>query len=860
MKKSSGRKKFELNPAFANAHGLSEETGDPWENLDKELSVANSTASKLVRSIEEARKTGKLVLDGVEMTLPLPDQMFNLRNDLLKQYDGVMGSNDRLWSCYGEEMLTLLDLSNNDFSKDVQRDENDKDGLSTKPSLVALDDRIGCYRALRTLRLRNCNLDDLPWGTIGEHMIELTIIDAPGNRFTAVPLNQLPPSINSLLLADNKIQSLGESSDTIHLPALTHLDVTNNGLTHLPLELYGPNLRHLILAKNQIESIPSKFLESLQNSLHTLDLAENRLSSEIDVSLHSKLQVLELRNNRLTIAPKIHPNLSRVGLSFNLLTSIANLYDGQMDLNGKVLDDDEKWFRAKLCELHLSKNKLKNTLHELTLSSMTNLSVLDISRNDLENIPHVVGYLPLLNRIVLDGNPLRMIRSSIKYKANGSIETGALVKSLRNKGDAPSGPGYYGSAYEGAISESDAATPQSLVQARGIVRDACSGLDNTLKTSGQGISGKLLWTELINELHNEIKKQDGEVVTYGSLVKTWKFSNGKISSFGDEWVEALPNITTLEATRNMISEIPSSFSKLSLKTFEFGRNRLSSIVLRDTICVPKSMLASSLVNLDLSTNTIEWIPGSLFDLSSLVSLNLSHNQIKTLDWIVDDETGEGRGWKHGLVSLEYLNLSNNSISDLGYLPLALSGCKRLRTLLLNNNAIYDIPLEIGLLEQLTSIDLLGNSQRQIRVRVLTQSCGNILQYLRDRMTPEELQEAKENHREIQMDLEEDGDDSDDEANESRAGDDSKAETEIKEAEVGDSKSASTSLERHVEKTIDKEEEMPASDIISDLQQNIVQLSAELDNMSISQAKRFALKKQLAMERSKLLREGRKLKQ
>ena len=854
MKQSSGRKRFELNPAFANAHGLSEETGDPWENLDKELAIADSTASKLVRSIEEARKTGKLALDGVEMVLPLPAQMFDLRKDLLK-LDGVMGSNDKLWSCYGEEMLTLLDLSNNDFSKDVKKgNEYDKDGSGTtaKPSLVVLDDRIGCYKALCTLRLRNCNLDDLPWYIIGEHMPELKIIDAPGNRFTSVPLCLLPPSINNVLLADNMIQSLGDSSATINLPALTHLDVTNNGLTHLPLQLNTPNLRHLILAKNKIESIPLEFLDSLQNSLHALDLADNRLSSDVDVSLHSQLQVLELRNNKLTTAPRIHPNLSRVGLSFNLLTTIANLYHGQMDFNGKVLDDDEKWFRTNLCELHLAKNKLKDTLHEPTLAVMTNLSVLDISRNDLENIPHAVGYLPLLNRIVLDGNPLRMIRSSIKYKANGSIETGALIKSLRNKGDAPPGPGYYGSSYEGAISKSDAATPQSLVQARGIVRDACSGLDNTLKTSGQGMSGKLLLAELVNELHNETTKRDGEVVTSGSLVKTWKFSNGKISSFGNEWVEALPNITTLEATRNIISEIPSSFSKFPLKTLEFGRNRLSSSVFRDNICVSKSMLVSSLVNLDLSTNSIEWIPGSLFDLSSLVSLNLSHNQIKTLDWSIDDKSGEGRGWKHGLVSLEYLNLSNNVISDLGYLPLALSGCKRLRTLLLNNNAIYDIPLEIGLLEQLSTIDLLGNSQRQIRVRVLTQSCSNILQYLRDRMTPEELQEAKDNHREILMDLDEDADDSDDEANEERDGDDSKTGTEIKEAEVGAGSSADTPLEQNAGKAIDKE--------ISDLKQNIVQLSAELDNMSISQAKRFALKKQLAMERSKLLREGRKLKQ
>jgi hypothetical protein len=47
--------------------------------------------------------------------------------------------------------------------------------------------------------------------------------------------------------------------------------------------------------------------------------------------------------------------------------------------------------------------------------------------------------------------------------------------------------------------------------------------------------------------------------------------------------------------------------------------------------------------------------------------------------------------------------------------------------------------------------------------------------------------------------------------------------------------------------------------ISDLQNSIVELSSKLENLSISQVQRTALKKELAMQRSKLLREERKLK-
>jgi Leucine-rich repeat (LRR) protein len=880
MSKSNGRKKLQLNPAFANAHGLSEEkTADPCVKLKNEVAIANSTASKISRSIDEARKTGKLLLNSIELKLPLPSAIFDLRNDLVKQFDGKMDGDDKFWNCYGEEMLTVLDLSNNDFSKNVEKDENygstSHATMHANTSMVTLDDRIGSYKALRTLRIRNCSLDDLPWETIGKHMPALNTIDAPGNRFTKIPMSNLPTSITSLFLADNEIQSLGDSNAAIHLPELCHLDIGNNALTLLPLKLYSPKLKHLILAKNKIQSIPSGFLESLEKSLHTLDLAENQLSSVIDLSHHSQLRVLELRINKLQRAPRIHSNLSKVGLSYNELTSIESLYDGLMDDDYKASNSDGKWFRPKLSELHLEKNRLKNTLHAPTLAVMTNLSLLDVSHNNLETIPYVVGYLPHLNKIIMDGNPFRMIRSAIKYRASGGIETGTLLKSLRNKGDAPPGPDYYGSVYEGAIANSNSSASRSVVEARKIVRDACSGQIRTLSTSGRGISGELVWAELMDELHAKTTNSDGDAVSYGSLAQTWKFPNGKITSFGDEWVGALPNITALEATRNRISEVPSTFTNFPLKTLNLGRNSLSSCVLRDNICVSMSNLASALVDLDLSTNNIEWIPGSLFDLSNLVSLNLSYNKIKTLDWSIDDDTEEWQGWKHGLVSLEYLNISNNAINDLGYLPLALSSCPRLRTLLLNNNAIYEIPLELGMLDQLTNIDLLGNSQRQISTRVLTQGCSKILQYLKDRMTPEELQEAEENHKEIQMALEEDQNDSDSEMNKTKNDDitvdiESKVdivlrveENDVKTVEGNQSDQDMVQLKRaaaiaeRMEEEKKKEEKNISEKILFEIKHNMAQLSTELDNMSLSRAKRFALKKELAMERSKLIREERK---
>ena len=113
------RRKFELNPAFANAHGLSDaaDNADPWSQLDKELSNANSTLTKLAKAVEESRKTGKLMLSSIDLKLPLPKAMFDIRADLIAAYDGTaIDSDDKFWECHSEETLTLLDISDNDLS------------------------------------------------------------------------------------------------------------------------------------------------------------------------------------------------------------------------------------------------------------------------------------------------------------------------------------------------------------------------------------------------------------------------------------------------------------------------------------------------------------------------------------------------------------------------------------------------------------------------------------------------------------------------------------------------------------------------------------------------------------------------
>jgi hypothetical protein len=101
----------------------------------------------------------------------------------------------------------------------------------------------------------------------------------------------------------------------------------------------------------------------------------------LDLAQHGNMQILRFRrSNMFKDAPRIHRNFMQLGLSFNEVSSIENLFAGQMDDNVKLLQDEGHWwFRSKLTELHLEQNRLDKTLHAQTLATMTNLELLDIS-------------------------------------------------------------------------------------------------------------------------------------------------------------------------------------------------------------------------------------------------------------------------------------------------------------------------------------------------------------------------------------------------------------------------------------------------------------------------------------------------
>jgi len=960
---SSNRTRKNSNISSLRSSNNSSTNTDPWSALEEDLGGGGDTLSplqiqaKVRNELAKARSNGRLSLKDAGLTSPLPAAMFDLRS-------GPGSEVGKSWESYGEETLISLDLSENDLSainqeqvdiyarvsnsnsnnnngknkvnntntntnstkatkdKDPQYSARSKPRrtppkskpVTPQPLILTvpgmLDERIGCYVSLRTLRVKRCKLTKLPWTIILNELTSLVILDVSDNDFDAFHLECMPASLSTLDISRNKISTLTFASrhndqhhdQLIDLPNLTHFDANSNQLTQLPPNIHAPILQHLFLSQNKLvtlskptttttttsssssssSSTTSKtLLDSCVDNLQTLYAPENCLRYSPNLERHSKLTVVELRMNQLTTPPAIHGNLIRLDLNNNKIESLEGLYPildkyptAKFDVTADEITSDMykgniegTWFRTNMKELHLQTNCLTPTIHDATLSVMTKLKFIDVSHNDLDKVPIVLGYLPDVRRISLDGNPLRMIRHAVKYAEDGSVDTNKLKQSMRMKGMPPPGPGYLPHEAGGGYGEGKPNSPEkrmATTAAKTLVKNAVYG-ECKLDMSGSDYSGALSATEVMNALTDEVRETASTMTKSGNLVASWDVSNSKITSFGPEWIDALKNISMLDAHQNGLKTLPDNLHQLTLRTLFFGRNQLTSMEVERTIFIhPASELVKNIQHLDLSANKLEWVPSGLFDMYSLRTLNLSHNKIKDLKWKTSVDLGvrgevEGvavnRGWKHGLATLIQLDLSNNQITDLGFMPLALSGCKSLRILQLNNNNLEEVPYELGLLKQLTTINLAGNPQNMVRTNILSESCEYILEYLFNKMDSDEVARVEKQHRAIETAL------MSSTPNNGREG--AKDTTENGRIAVVKNSNKPTSelfdAQASTAATIsDEERRAQKEELVKELKIKVTDLEVQLEKISISEMKRNNLKKDLALSRSQLNREEKQL--
>ncbi|KDO31536.1 hypothetical protein SPRG_19496 [Saprolegnia parasitica CBS 223.65] len=727
------------------------------------------------RVLRQSRQSGTLNLTSRDLTHVPAEVLFPLKH---------LEADEKHWECID---LYKLDLSYN--------------------QLRSLPEALRELAGLKWLKVKDNQLTRLP-ASLGSLQL-LVYLDVSDNR-----LNDVPEFVGDLLL----LRELCVTSNTIStLPSslgrLEHLEtlrLDNNHLTSLP-EAIGrlTKLRVLTAQSNQLASLPSSFANL--SSLSSLDLSKNNLGATVVVlDKMAQLEFVDLRNNGLSAFPSL-PTTTRLDhllLGNNKLTSIDNA--------------SLRRVASSLTVLNIHDNQLAALSADL-MSQFAKLKTLDLSNNNLSDLPYVLGHLGSLNHILVEGNPLRSIRFSV---LTGGHQ--ALKSYLRGRGPA-------------AAAESSVDVTESLseVDADPAARSTRAMPDDSLLHAFEAGTLDLTKKQLA---HVPVIDVDHICATLVHLNLSRNLLTELPAHMG-----SLMALQTLTAEENLITRIDPSIGALPrLQFLRLKRNRLNEKAIAAMLS-PATEAVSMLKELDLRNNAFTHVPHVVVELPVLDTLLLSFNKITTLD---------GVAWAQAQ-KLSVVAFSDNKLTSLG----SIHEAKHLTSLSLENNNLLHIPPELGLCEHLRALVITGNPQRRIRFTIQQKGSDAVLQCLRDQLgvtAPVPVANAENvpppNRAVSQRNISHPR---------PAAGHESSApaprttgpRTSITPPQRTQHLApvARSSVAPTAKRKLDAE---PATDM-AQLLAKIHELEVQVEECSLSNAKRYAVKKELAMLRSRKIREDRK---
>ncbi|ETV81616.1 hypothetical protein, variant 2 [Aphanomyces astaci] len=548
--------------------------------------TANASSSSEIREsasskapYRQARKSGVLTLPAKGLTT-FPDEALHLMDFLQPDEKG--------WECVD---LIKVDLSHNDIA-------------AIPPDIQGLS-------GLLSFKMCQNKLVDVPVELFS--LTSLAYLDLSNNCLGGAfpdPLGRLN-NLKELVLSGNKLTSVPASIGD--LSKLEVLRLEDNLLVGFPDTIGGlQKLQTLTAQNNEIEGIPPSFKDL--RHIATLDLSKNKLTSLIGCLKHNeRLKFLDLRQNRLATFPELpfECTLDTLFLGFNSLTSI----------NGASL------VRAKdhLTVLDLRDNKLP--LLPDDVCQLHRLKTLDVSNNDLSDLPPGLGYLTHLHHILTDGNSMRAIRRTV-------LTSGCepLKKYLRTRGKPPSGV----NALDEEFDEFNKEPTATDVEVGYLLRDASAS--GTLDLSDKKFSKVPLEFWPRDSMVDKLQVLD--------LAK-----NGLALIPFD--IGLCVNLHTLVLDDNLLETLPSSIASLGLlHTLRLRKNNLAEAAF-DHVLSQGTPLSCRVKELDVRNNALRFVPSGVVHLTSLQTLLLSYNaiaQLENIDW-------------SRLQSLYVLSISDNKVRN-----------------------------------------------------------------------------------------------------------------------------------------------------------------------------------------------------
>ncbi|XP_037530631.1 leucine-rich repeat-containing protein 40 [Nematolebias whitei] len=419
-----------------------------------ELDVSNNQLSALPSSIGCLTKLQKVNLSHNKLQ-SLPDSMHHLTDVKVLECSNNQLS-DIPASLSGMVSLQQLYLRHNKLCRLPPLPGTALKELYVGNNQIELLEReqLVSFTLISLLELRDNKIRTLPEQF--PVLAELTRLDLTNNDISVLPASlSLLPNLKVLLLEGNPLRGIRrdllskgtkevltylrgriqeepeeteENSNVMMLPSLarvnTHnikslkvLEFSGKQADVIPEELFDAAANQDIItvnfSRNALNSTPSRLLE-LHSSVSDLNLGFNKLTSCSDLCKLLQLTHIDLRNNQLSDLPPEIKNLTKlrsVILNYNRFKSFPQVLYEVLSLETVLLGNNQ------VCGVDPGR-----------LIKLVHLTTLDLSNNDLLNIPPELGLCTSLRCLSLEGNPFRTPRAAIVAKG-----TDAVLEYLRSR-------------------------------------------------------------------------------------------------------------------------------------------------------------------------------------------------------------------------------------------------------------------------------------------------------------------------------------------------------------------------------------------------------------------------------------------
>uniref|UniRef100_A0A8C6PT01 Leucine-rich repeat-containing protein 40 n=1 Tax=Nothobranchius furzeri TaxID=105023 RepID=A0A8C6PT01_NOTFU len=359
-------------------------------------------------------------------------------------------------SLSGMLSLEQLYLRHNKLSRLPQLHAPALKELYVGNNLIELLDteQLASFTSISHLELRDNKIRTLPEQI--PVLPELTRLDLTNNDISTLPASlSLLPNMKVLLLEGNPLRGIrrdlltkgtsellkylrgrikedpekaDESQTAMTLPSMARVNVHNiktlrtleysdKHADSIPDELFDAasdqGITTINFSKNQLKATPPRLME-LQASVSDLNLGFNKLTDCSDICKLLQLTHIDLRNNQLSDLPSEMKNLTKLRsiiLSYNRLKSFPEVLYEVLSLETVLLGNNQ------VCVVDPGR-----------LMKLACLTTLDLSNNDLLNIPPELGLCTSLRCLSLEGNPFRTPRAAIVSKG-----TDAVLEYLRSR-------------------------------------------------------------------------------------------------------------------------------------------------------------------------------------------------------------------------------------------------------------------------------------------------------------------------------------------------------------------------------------------------------------------------------------------